>query len=95
MIEVNIHKPKIDDQIWINHHGHPKELWYDYMYGWIADVDECDRPHTIIDWPFVIFDEFTEEVKEYILNKKHYHEIGFTNEEACYDYCYWEYLGRR
>jgi hypothetical protein len=62
------------------------------MYGWIADVDEWDRPHTIIDWHFVIFDKFTEEVAKYA-SSKHYCQIGFTNKEACYEYCDWKYSG--
>jgi hypothetical protein len=88
----DIYKPKIGDTMWIEHCGGPKKVMYDYMWGWIADVDDYDQPHVIIDWTFILFDEFTHDVKEYS-NSEHYHEIGFTNEDACYEYCNWKYNG--
>lgn len=88
----DIYNPEFGDTMWIAHCGRPKEVMYDYMWGWIADVDDYDQPHIIIDWTFILFDEFTNDVKEYS-NSRHYHEIGFTNEDACYEYCNWKYNG--
>ena len=85
----NIYEPKFGDSMWIEHYDEPKEVHYDYMYGWNADVDDYDRPHVIIDWPFVLFDKFSNDVIEYYKDK-HYYEIGFTNENACRKYCNWK-----
>lgn len=75
--------------MWIRHVGNPKQVTYDWMWGWIADVDDYDQPHIIIDWPYIMFDEFTNDVKECERSGKHY-GIGFSNEDACYEYCAWK-----
>ena len=90
--KLSVYRPKDGDTMWIENCGHPKQVWYDYMYGWTADWDDYDRPHLIIDWTFILFDKFTSDVKEYV-NEKHYHEIGFTSEYECYKYCNWKNNG--
>lgn len=90
----DVYKPKIDDDMWIVYCGRPKKVHYDYMYGWIADVDDYDYPHTIIDWPFVLFNKFTNDVKKFS-ETEHYYGIGFTNANSCRAYCNWKYNKRR
>ena len=83
------YEPQFGDSIWVEYKGCPKKVYYNWIWGWIADVDETDTPHVVIDAPYVIFDHFTNEVKEYD-NSKSWCEIGFSNANSCRAYCRWK-----